>query len=123
MKLAILSLALLILGCGNKPDIVATKQDVVRWCLDHQGDSKAEHFYCEELHGYKYIFDGVKPNYDKYPSWKLRDFGSIAHVTSDQWEAAQGLYNKHHYLPHAWGCCFGPRDLINETFPPSGDAK
>lgn len=57
---------------------------------------------------------------------------SISHVTREQWEAAQGLYNPHIFfmtLPdgsqarEVCGPETRPCDPIGHTFPPSGDAK
>lgn len=53
--------------------VVITKQDVVRYCLDrlYGGNQKDVDWACRDMGGYEYIVKGIEPNYDRYPSWKL----------------------------------------------------
>jgi hypothetical protein len=54
--------------------VVATEQDIVRWCLDRRASHAPEgsiHWACTEMHGDYYIRQGFLPNYDKDPSYKL----------------------------------------------------
>lgn len=83
MKLAILSLALLILGCGNKP-----KPQLSIF-------TTAVPFTCPV---------GAFFTYTRTGEWTCLQYGAPARVTPAQWEAAQGLYNpKPIVLGPEWG--------------------
>jgi len=51
-----------------------TEQDLVRYCLDRrreQADAKEIEYYCRDLGGDYYIAQGVKPNYNEFPTDKM----------------------------------------------------
>lgn len=58
----------------KKHTITITEQDIVRYCLDGRRaklGAKDIEYYCHELGGDEYMAKGFKPNYDKYPSYKM----------------------------------------------------